>query len=210
MQVTIPSSCDGRPDTGRAAPPTCAPDVARLLSAHQAGDRSAFDQLVPLVYDELRRLARWQRRRRPGARSLDTTGIVHEAYLKLAAAPSLRLNDHGHLLAVTACAMRQVLIGRARARLRAKRGAGAEPLQLDEGRVGARAEAEQLLDLDRALARLRACDARLSQVFECRYFAGLSEAETALALGLSLRSVQRGWLRARTWLRAELGAGGRA
>jgi len=179
-------------------------DITRLLRAHAEGDRSAFDRLVPLVYEELRRLARRQRRGGPAARSLDTTGLVHEAYLKLAGSPGLRLNDRGHLMAVTACAMRQVLIGRARARLRAKRGAGVDALPLDEERVAVRSEAEQLLDLDRALSRLRERDPRLAQVFEYRYFAGLGEEETAEALGMSLRTVQRGWLRARSWLRAEL------
>src|SRR6185436_15188615 len=115
---------------------------------------------------------RRQRRGGPAARSLDTTGLVHEAYLKLAGSPGLRLNDRGHLMAVTACAMRQVLIGRARARLRAKRGAGVDALPLDEERVAVRSEAEQLLDLDRALSRLRERDPRLAQVFEYRYFAG--------------------------------------
>lgn len=182
-------------------------EVTRLLRAHQEGDGSAFDQLVPLVYDELRRLARRQRRRGPPARSLDTTGLVHEAYLKLAGSPDLRLEDRGHLMAVTACAMRQVLIGRARARLRAKRGAGVDPLPLKEDGLPVYVEAEQLLDLDRALAGLRERDTHLAQVFECRYFGGLGEEETARALGVSLRTVQRGWLRARTWLRAELSGG---
>jgi RNA polymerase sigma factor (TIGR02999 family) len=181
-------------------------DVTRLLRAHGEGDPGAFGQLMPLVYDQLRRLARRQRRRGLPARSLDTTGLVHEAYLKLAASPGLRLNDGDHLMAVTACAMRQVLISRARARLRAKRGSGADPVPLDEGgqRLAVRHEAEQLLDLDRALTRLRERDARMAQVFECRYFAGLSEEETSEVMGLPLRSVQRSWLRARTWLRAEL------
>jgi RNA polymerase sigma factor (TIGR02999 family) len=179
-------------------------EIARLLSAHGDGDASAFDRLVPLVYEDLRRLARRQRRVGVPARSLDTTGLVHEAYLKLAGSPGLRLKDRGHLMAVTACAMRQVLISRARARLRAKRGGGADALPLDEGRLAVNAEAEQLLDLDRALARLRERDARLAQVFECRYFAGMSEEETGEVLEMSLRTVQRSWLRARTWLRAEL------
>ena len=179
-------------------------DVTRLLRAHQDGDPAAFDQLVPLVYDELRRLARRQRRRGLPARSLDTIGLVHEAYLKLAGSSGLRLRDGDHLMAVTACAMRQVLIGRARARLRAKRGSGADPLPLDEERVPVRSEAEQLLDLDRALSRLRERDPHLARVFECRYFGGLSEEETSRALELPLRSVQRAWLRARTWLQAEL------
>jgi RNA polymerase sigma factor (TIGR02999 family) len=172
-------------------------DVTRLLRAHEDGDPAAFGELMPLVYDQLRRLGL-------PARSLDTTGLVHEAYLKLAGSPGLRLNDGDHLMAVTACAMRQVLIGRARARLRVKRGSGADPVPLDEQRLAVRSEAEQLLDLDRALTRLRERDVRLAQVFECRYFAGLSEEETSEVMGLPLRSVQRSWLRARTWLRAEL------
>jgi len=186
-------------------------DIARLLRAHEEGDPAAFGQLVPLIYDEMRRLARRQRRRGLPARSLNTTGLVHEAYLKLVDHPDLRLRDGSHLLAVTACAMRQILIDRARARLRCKRGMGVDPRPLDdEEGFPVRAEAEQLLDLDRALARLGEHDTRLAQVFECRYFAGLSEEETAEVMGLPLRSVQRGWLRARTWLRAELRATPRA
>jgi RNA polymerase sigma factor (TIGR02999 family) len=179
-------------------------EIARLLRAHEGGDTAAFGALVGLVYDELRRLARRQRHGGPAARSLNTTGLVHEAYLKLADSPGLRLKDGGHLMAVTACAMRQVLIDRARARLSAKRGAGVDALPLDEERLPIVTEAEQLLDLDRALARLSERDADLARVFECRYFVGLSEEETAKVMALPLRSVQRGWLRARTWLRAEL------
>lgn len=182
-----------------------ASEITRLLQAHEAGDPTAFDRLVPLVYEELRRLARRHLRRVPGGHTLNTTGLVHEAYLKLARSPGLRLNDPGHLMAVTACAMRQVLVGRARARLRVKRGAGDANVELDETRVPAdQADAEGLLDLDRALARLRGHDERLAAIFECRYFGGLSEEETAAALGLSLRTAQRGWMRARAWLRADL------
>ena len=184
-----------------------AEEIVRLLRAHEDGDAAAFGRLVPLVYDQLRRLARYQRRQGPQARSLDTTALVHEAYLKLAGSPGLRIRDRGHLMAVTACAMRQVLIGRARARLRMKRGSGSDPLPLDEQRLPVVVEAEQLLDLDRALQALRRNDERLAQIFECRYFAGMGEDETAEVLGISLRSVQRGWLRARTWLRSELSGG---
>jgi RNA polymerase sigma factor (TIGR02999 family) len=179
--------------------------ITRLLQAHEAGDPSAFDRLVPLVYEQLRRLARHHLRRLPGGHTLNTTGLVHEAYLKLARSPGLRLNDPGHLMAVTACAMRQVLVSRARARLRVKRGSGEAGVELDETRVpGGTGDAEALLDLDRALSGLRAYDARLAAIFECRYFGGLSEEETAEALGLSLRTAQRGWMRARAWLRAGL------
>lgn len=179
--------------------------IALLLKAHEDGDASAFDRLVPLVYDELRQLARRHLRRLPGGHTLDTTGLVHEAYLKLARSPSLRLHDRGHLLAVTACAMRQVLVSRARARFRVKRGSGARPLEFDDDRSAADGvDAEGLLDLDRALTDLRARDPRLASIFECRYFGGLSEEETATALHLSLRTAQRGWMRARAWLRAAL------
>jgi len=185
-------------------------EVTLLLRAYEAGDHSAFDRLVPLVYDELRRLARRHLRRSPRGRSLDTTGLVHEAYLKLAGSPGLQLRDRGHLMAVTARAMRQVMVSRARARLATKRGGGVVPLELDEERAGQGPSAEWLVDLDRALERLHERDERLARVFECRYFAGLSEEETAEALDTSLRTVQRGWLRARAWLRAELAGDGDA
>lgn len=181
-------------------------EVTQLLRAYAAGDRSAFDRMVPLVYDELRRLARWHLRRTPG-RSLDTTGLVHEAYLKLAASPDLELHDRSHLMAVSARAMRQVIVSRARARYAAKRGGGDVAATLDEERVGRRPEAEFMLDLDRALDRLAARDERLARVFELRYFAGFSEEETAQAMEVSLRTAQRSWLRARAWLRAELEGG---
>jgi RNA polymerase sigma factor (TIGR02999 family) len=184
-------------------------EITLLLRAYDEGDRSAFDRMVPLVYDELRRLARRHIRRGPRGQTLNTTGLVHEAYLKLAGSPELRLRDRGHLMAVTACAMRQVMVSRARARLADKRGGGVAPVELEEGQVGTEPAAEWLIDLDRALAGLREHDERLAQVFECRYFAGLSEEETAEALGTSLRSVQRGWMRARAWLRDALQAGTR-
>jgi RNA polymerase sigma factor (TIGR02999 family) len=184
-------------------------EITLLLRAYDEGDRSAFDRMVPLVYDELRRLARRHIRRGPRGQTLNTTGLVHEAYLKLAGSPELRLRDRGHLMAVTACAMRQVMVSRARARLADKRGGGVAPVELEEGQVGMEPAAEWLIDLDRALAGLRDHDEHLAQVFECRYFAGLSEEETAEALGTSLRTVQRGWMRARAWLRDALQSGAR-
>lgn len=183
---------------------TAPAQITGLLRAHAAGERGAFERAVPLVYDELRRLARRHLRRSGRGQTLDTNGLVHEAYLKLAAAEGLRLEDRGHLMAVAACAMRQVLISRARARSADKRGGGRAAVPLDDAQASVEAQAEWLLDLDRALERLRAHDPRLVAVVECRFFAGLGEEETAQALGLSLRSVQRGWMRARAWLRAEL------
>jgi RNA polymerase sigma factor (TIGR02999 family) len=178
-------------------------DITRLLKAYEAGDQDAFNRLVPLVYDELRRVARRQRRR-SASQTLDTTALVHEAYLKLANAESLQVSDRGHLMAVAACAMRQVIIGRARARLRLKRGRGETPLELQESRVAGSSGSEWLLDVNRALDELRRHDERLASIFECRFFGGLSEEETAQALGMSLRTAQRGWMRARAWLREAL------
>jgi RNA polymerase sigma factor (TIGR02999 family) len=179
--------------------------ITGLLRAHEAGARDALDRVVPLVYEELRRLARRHLRRGPRGYSLDTTGLVHEAYLKLAAAEGLELRDQDHLMAVTARVMRQVLVDRARARLRQKRGSGQAAEEIDEGRLpGGGASAEWLLDVDGALQRLRARDPELARIFECRYFGGFEEEETARALGLSLRTTQRGWMRARAWLRSEL------
>lgn len=180
------------------------PDVTRLLRAYAQGDLQVFDALVPLVYEDMRRLARAQLRRQPG-RSLDTIGLVHEAYLRLVDQTAANWQDRSHFLAVAAMAMRQILVDRARARLRQKRGGGriVEPLEHDEVAAVA-ADAEQMLIVDDALRRLAGVDPRLVRVVECRYFAGLSEAETAQALGTSLRTVQRDWLKARAWLRTQL------
>jgi RNA polymerase sigma factor (TIGR02999 family) len=184
-----------------------ADEISLLLEAYESGDREAFDRLVPLVYDELRRMAHRPLRRGPRGATLDTTGLVHEAYLKLAGSPGLRLNDRGHLMAVTARAMRQVVVSRARARLARKRGGGEIVVTFDDDRTGTTPAPEWLLDLDHALDRLRERDEQLARVFECRFFAGLGEGETAETLGVPLRTAQRAWMRARAWLRSELGGG---
>jgi RNA polymerase sigma factor (TIGR02999 family) len=184
-------------------------DVTLLLQAYAGGDRAAFDQLVPLIYEELRRIARNHLRRTQRGATLDTNGLVHEAYLKLAGQKGMRVEDRGHFLAIAARAMRQIIVSRARARVAAKRGGGDIRMTLDEERIAAAGEsqAEWLLDLDRALEGLRERDERLARTVECRFFAGLSEDETAEALGVSLRTAQRNWMRARAWIRSELTAG---
>jgi RNA polymerase sigma factor (TIGR02999 family) len=189
------------------------PVISDLLRAWGEGEAGAFDRLVPVVYGELRRIARRHIRRVGGARSLDTTGLVHEAYLKMAGAEQVRVEDRAHFYAVTARAMKQVILSRARARTAAKRGGPGEALPLDESHAVADAQAEWLLDLDRALEALHERDPQLASVVELRFFGGLSEEETAEALGVSLRTAQRGWMRARAWLQDALqggpGAGGR-
>ena len=182
-------------------------DITELLIAYRGGDREAFDKLIPLVYEDLRRIARRQLARgRPG-RTLDTTALVHEAYLGLAQSSCLEVNDRGHFFAIAARAMRQIIIDYARQRAAAKRGGGKSPISLDLVEIPVAAQAEVVLAIDDALRRLTALNERLTRVFECRFFAGLSEQETAEALELSLRTVQRDWMKGKAWLRRELAAG---
>ena len=182
-------------------------DVTALLHAHGEGRPGAFEQLVPLIYDDLRRVARVQLRRRAADHTLDTTALVHEAYLRLVDQDRAPWQDRGHFLAVSALAMRQILVDHARGRARTKRGGGLQRTDLDDNAVAVVSDAEQLLTIDMALQKLAQMDPRLVKVVECRYFAGFSEAETAEALGVSLRTAQREWLKARAWLRAELAGG---
>ncbi len=180
-------------------------EVTRLLRAHEAGDGRAFELLVPLVYDEMRRIARAQLRKGGGWPKFETGSLVNEAYLKLTGGTGVLATDRKHLLAIAAAAMRQVLVDRARARQRDKRGGGAQEVPLEEADARVAAHGTFVLELDRALALLRERDERMAQVFDCRFFAGLGDAETAEALELPLRTVQRDFMRARAWLRAELG-----
>lgn len=182
-------------------------EITRLLAAHRAGDRAALGELVPLVYSDLRRIARQQLARlRPGD-TLDTTALVHEAYLKLADRSIVELADREHFFAIAARAMRDLLVDEARRRGAGKRGGGAPRISLDRIELGVDEQIDTLLAIDRALTRLEALNARLTRVFECRYFAGLTEEETARSLDLPLRTVQRDWMKSKAWLRRELGGG---
>lgn len=179
-------------------------EVTELLYALREGDPDAFDRLVPLVYQDLRRIARGHLRRGRRGETLDTTGLVHEAYVKMVHQTGIGFEDRSHFLAVAAVAMRQIIISNARRHMAAKRGGGATPVTLDERRIAVEQQADQLVAIDDALERLAAFDPRLGQVVECRFFAGLSEEETAEAMGVSLRTAQRDWMRARAWLKEEL------
>jgi RNA polymerase sigma factor (TIGR02999 family) len=178
-------------------------EVTRLLFAYRSGHREALDELLPLIYDDLRRIARAQLRGKSG-HTLRATGLVHEAYLRFVDQTSANWQDRQHFLSVCARAMRQIIISAARAKSAAKRGGDAERVALEDDLVGDVDRAEWLVSLDTALERLAARDERLARVVECRYFAGLTEPETAEALDVSLRTVQRDWMRARAWLRADL------
>jgi RNA polymerase sigma factor (TIGR02999 family) len=161
--------------------------------------------LVEVLYPELRRIARAQLRRlRPG-QTLDTTSLVHEVYVKLARSEDFV--DRSHFLAASARAMRHTLVNAARKHLAEKHGAGRPPDSLEGRDVPAdRAHSAEVVEVALALERLAAVDERLCQVVECRFYAGMTEEETASALGVSDRTVRRDWLRARAWLRLELGS----
>ncbi|QDH70119.1 ECF-type sigma factor [Marilutibacter alkalisoli] len=176
-------------------------DITQLLQRHHRGDREAFDRMVPLVYERLRIIARGQLAR-AGRRgqTLDTTALVQEAYLQLVDVDSVDWQDRGHFFAICARAMRRILVDYARHRQAAKRGGGIAPLTLEADMVAADSESELVLAIDDALRGLEAFNERLARVVECRYFAGMTEEETARALDSSLRTVQRDWMRARAWL----------
>ncbi len=189
--------------------------VATLLRELRSGNRAALGELFPLVYDELRALAHRQRRRWRGDFTLDTTALVHEAYLKLVDQKELQLNSRAHFLAVAAKAMRHILCNYARSRLRKKRGGDLHQVALTDidtlpaHVTFAPEHAEMLVALDDALQQLELTHKELSDLVECRFFGAMSVEDTAAALNLSPATVKRRWALARSWLyRAmQVGAG---
>lgn len=180
-------------------------EITRLLRAHAQGDNEVFDRLVPLVYDHLRLIARRQLARAGRHQTLDTTSLVHEAYMQLVDAAAVAWQDRSHFFAICARAIRRILVDAARRRGAAKRGGGKPHLTLEPDLVGVEEQIELVLAVDQALARLASFNPHLERVVECRYFAGMTEEETAQALAISLRTAQRDWTRARAWLQKELG-----
>ena len=214
MRPSTPPSArgaDGSPSAPRRAIDPKRSEVTLLLAAWQKGDRDAFDRLVPLVYDELRRLARSQLRRDAGQWTLQATALVHETYLRLAGA-DVTWEGRDHFFSIAARVMRQVLVDEARRRQADKRGGGIRPLELEAGfhasdpRCGSHgdgAEAE-LLALDQALTELATLDPRRARVVELRYFAGMTIEETARVLALSHATIERDLKLARAWLLHQL------
>jgi RNA polymerase sigma factor (TIGR02999 family) len=185
--------------------------VSQLLLHLRAGDSDAFNQLLPLVYHQLHELARQQRRRWSGDETLNTTALVHEAYLRLAGDSAPAWENRAHFLAVASRAMRHILIDYAKGQHRAKRRGDQRPVALHEieaaleARTGpGDAGAEALIALDEALCRLEQCDPRQSRIVECRFFGGMTIHETANALDVSPATVKRGWTMAQAWLHREL------
>ena len=186
-----------RPDPGA---------ITRLLHAHRGGDRGAFDELFALLQGELRKMARQQLRRAAPGHTLETAALVHEAYLRLLGEGRVDWQDRAHFFAVTARAMRFVLVDHARRAAAGKRGGDLVGVALDSGIAGANTPAETVLEIHRAIERLEQFNERLARLVEYRFFAGMSEEEMAVALGVSLRTVQRDWMRARAWLQRALAA----
>jgi RNA polymerase sigma factor (TIGR02999 family) len=179
-------------------------DVTELLAALSAGRTEAMDEIMPVIYQELRQLAhRHLDRERPG-HTLSTTALVHEAYLKLVKIDRVEWKDRTHFLAIASRAMRRILIDHARTRTRDKRGGTRRRVSLEQAFNIADAHTEDLLALDDALTRLEEKNERQARVIEYRFFGGLSLEETAAALGVSVATVKRDWALTRAWLNAEL------
>lgn len=181
-------------------------EITSLLRAHASGDADALGQLLPRVYEELRRIARARLHRERAGHTLAPTELVHQAYLKLVPLERIDWQSRAHFFAIASRAMRNVLIDYAVQRGAAKRGGGARPVTLDEQSAAAERPLDDLIALGRALDRLESIEARQARVVECKFFGGLSLEETAEALAISPATVSRDWTFARAWLHRELTA----
>jgi RNA polymerase sigma-70 factor, ECF subfamily len=189
----------------RSDPVTLQARIAAVLETAPQGDTATVDRLVPLIYDELRDMAHRHLRGERGDDTLQTTALVHEAYMKLAGDGRVAARGRAYFFAAAAQSMRQVLVDRARRRTAAKRGGRAEPVTLGEHDAPVDAYALELVELDDALRRLARHSPRQAKVVEYRFFAGMNVGETAEALGVSTRTVESDWFMARAWLFEALG-----
>ncbi|MCI0389559.1 MAG: sigma-70 family RNA polymerase sigma factor [Acidobacteria bacterium] len=183
---------------------TSSQQVSHLLKRWSDGDSEALDQLIPLVYAELRRMARRYMGQQPAGHTLQTTALIHEAYLRLVGQEEKRWENRAHFFGVAAQAMRHILMDYARTQNRAKRGGGAQQVSLDEVLTICAERSAELVALDDALTELAKLDERQSKVVELRFFGGLTEEEIAEVLKVSPRTVSGDWSLARSWLLREL------
>jgi RNA polymerase sigma-70 factor (ECF subfamily) len=186
---------------GGSASPT---PVTALLAAWSGGDGAAFERLLPIVYSELKAIARQVFRRERDDHTLQPTAVVHEAFLKLAGGATISFRDRAHFFAVASQAMRQVLVDHARARLAGKRGGGATRMELGENAAAGGAELADVLAVDQALERLTAVDPDLARIVTLRFFGGLTVEEAAEVVGVSAPTVKRDWRLAKAFLAREL------
>ncbi len=185
------------------------PEIEELLAKWGAGDREALRALIPLIYEELRKVARQQLRRAPSPRTLQTTALVHEAYMRLHHQFRGQFQNKSHFIAVCALLMRQILVGYEREKRAAKRG-GVKNCTLEDVHAVMNGQPVDLLDLDRALTELSHLDAEQGRIVELRFFGGFSIEETAEVLGISPATVKRHWSTARVWLYQQLNGEARA
>lgn len=179
-------------------------NVTQLLAAVGGGDKRAASELLPLVYEELRRLARANMRKESEGHTLQPTALVHEAYMRLVGGADVKWDNRGHFFGAAARAMRRILVERARAKGRIKRGGERKRVELADEMMAVKPESTDLLELDAALDRLEKYDSRKCEVVMLRYFAGLSIEETAAAMSLSPATIKNEWAFARAWLHREL------
>ncbi|RMF81738.1 MAG: sigma-70 family RNA polymerase sigma factor [Planctomycetota bacterium] len=179
--------------------------ITQLLDAAKAGDRSAARDLLPLVYEELRKLAAARMARLPAGQTLQATALVHEAYIRVVGESDPGWDSRAHFFGAAARAMRNILVDRARRKGRVRHGGDLKRVEYDEGALGMQRTSVDVLALDEALARLEASDARKAQIVSLRCFAGLSVDEIAQLLQVSSRTIERDWRFARAWLARELG-----
>jgi RNA polymerase sigma factor (TIGR02999 family) len=201
MASPLPSQPDGTPND-RPAP--AHGYVTELLAGAQRGDSAATEELFPIVYEELRRLAAGLIRDEGRAHTLQATALVHEAYMRLVGPEQTPWENRAHFFGAAAQAIRRILIDHARSKLRIKRGSGAKPIPLEDSLALSMEAPESLIDLDRALARLAEISPHKAKVVELRFFAGLTVEQTALAMQVSPSTVARDWQFARVWLHREL------
>jgi len=186
---------------------TEAGEVTVLLKQLAGGDREALGDLVPLVYDQLKVIARRQMANEPAGHTLNATAVIHEAYLRIAELERIQWGDRAHFFAVASQAMRRVLVNHANRRKTLKRGGDRRRVELTELADADGLDAMMMMALDRALNRLEAVDERQVRVVECRFFGAMSIEETAAALNVSVATVKRDWAMARAWLNRELSDG---
>ena len=184
--------------------------VTEMLARARTGDSGALADVFPLIYDELRRLAQHQLRREPDGHTLSPTALVHEAYMRLIDYTRTEWANRAHFMAVASTAMRRILVDHARGHRSLKRGGALQRVSIDSIELGAGERAELLVAIDEALDRLKQVEPRQAQVVECRFFGGMTEEETAEALGMGLRTAKRDWAKAKAWLYREIGVEGPA
>jgi len=183
-----------------------APDgeITRILREVRPGGNQRAEELLPLVYDELRSLARANMAREKAGQTLQATALVHEAYLRVCGSEDPTWKGRGHFFGAAARAMRRILVEAARSKARLKRGGGHQRVELESGELAIEEPGEDVLGVDEALARLEVADERKARLVELRYFAGLTSEETASALGVSVGTVERDWRFVKAWLQTEL------